>query len=116
MNAVILLTVQIERMLEAYPPVADFMRDLKGQVGWHPPYSMRKAYRRGTSRIESGKNLGRPGSHSNRSIGYSLSPDLRSSYAFMATFTASVVIGSERTRAPEAFSPFAKADPCGLRQ
>jgi hypothetical protein len=38
------------------------------------------------------------------------------SYASMATFTASVVIGSERTRAPEAFSALAKADPCGLRQ
>jgi hypothetical protein len=37
MNAVILLTVQIERMLEAYPPVADFIGDLKGQVGWHRP-------------------------------------------------------------------------------
>jgi hypothetical protein len=34
----------------------------------------------------------------------------------MATFTASVVIGSERTRVPEAFSALAKADPCGLRQ
>jgi hypothetical protein len=34
--------------------------------------------------------------------GLFLSSDLRSSYAFMAPFTASAVIGSERTRAPQA--------------
>jgi hypothetical protein len=78
---------------------------------------MRRAYRRGTSRVEKRRKILADLVRIRTAVldmAYRLT--LRSSYAFMATFTASVVIGSERTRAPKAFLPLAKADPCGLRQ
>ena len=78
---------------------------------------MRKAYRRGTSRVEKRRKILADLVRIRTAVldvAYRLT--LRSSYASMATFTASVVIGSERTRVPEAFSPLAKADTCGLRQ